>query len=117
MDLPGELRNRIYELVFDKNAEISVHPEFNSWIRPPPSPLTQTSRLIRAETLPYASNSFRFYFTAQKDPSDSVDTRDQIESALHTWVTRLASNRVPHLRRLVINVDFQAYNDDHRTRK
>ncbi|KAF2825112.1 hypothetical protein CC86DRAFT_271792, partial [Ophiobolus disseminans] len=63
LDLPGELRNQIYDYVFDQTCHIPKRGEYHSGNISHPVVLLHTCRQIHHETqlLPYKRFTFSFY--------------------------------------------------------
>jgi hypothetical protein len=100
MDLPPELRERIYRAVVPADTTILVKPHAKK-SQPFPA-ITRVSQLIRKEVLPifYASVTFKFDFTGSRTPDRSV------VSGIDRWVAQMGANSMKDLSTVTLSMTF-----------
>lgn len=113
LDLPAELRNRVYELCFTPRKYFDHEDSWTvlrSWPQGPrslPLPrLTKVSRQIRTEALPSSLSTN----TIRLEMPDCSNNEMALRNAgnVRKWAERIAKDYLRHIR----SVDFYIYRDD-----
>lgn len=94
LDLPGEIRNQIYELVLIQHIPVAVYA-CCARLQDPPA-ITQTSRQLRSETLSlfYQRNRFQFEIFSPEEPNTFTP-----------WVNSIGPHNARSLRSVQIAFD------------
>lgn len=103
MELPPEVRSRVYAHLIDENATIYVAPAQDNMTGYPP--ITEVSRQTRLETLPllYSRCTFMLSFKAGFVWEGSVEEASaNVPYNARRWAKRLSSQHVKHLREITM---------------
>jgi len=94
LDLPGEIRNYIYDLVLVEHGPIAIYACCTRLHDPPA--ITQVSRRLRGETLSlfYQKNRFRFEIFSPEEPNTFA-----------IWINSLSLENIRNLRNVEIAFD------------
>lgn len=104
LDLPAELRNRVYGYLIDSEHNNVICPRKRCQTQY--SAVTKASMQLRKESLPimYARSTFRFDFTVS---SGEVTSEYSISTAIQKWSSRQDPSQLKLLRHVVIKDNFR----------
>lgn len=104
LDLPVELRNRIYECIIDSEHNQKFRPKQATQSQYPA--ITKASMQLRQESLPimYSRTTFWFNFT---DECVSRPTELTVSAAIEWWAKKQIKSHLKLLRTIIISTDFR----------
>lgn len=104
LDLPAELRNRVYEHLIDAEGSKKIYPREAQ--QEHYAPITQTSAQLRKESLPIMFARTTFHFSFLKSPS-SLEPEISVSQALRAWSIKQVQTQLKLLRAVVITENFR----------
>ena len=96
LDLPAEVRERIYDFAFDDRSPFVPSAKFQ--IRPLDPPLTYVCRMVREESLPLFYSEYRL--TIQTLVHGHPRSKDGIQLGTMKWYHKLPQDKMRHIQNL-----------------